>query len=389
MTNGAILDSPAEKLADGEAPMMSGDVLRRIIARSRRIDPPSAPAEVEDPSPPTAERAASVALSRAAERLHGLPIFTQTAEIQPVTLSELAELLPEQALLAVIGGKGDRLGVVALCPSVIASLIEIQAVGRLSSRPVRTRKPTRTDALIAADFVNALLQEMGRELGRAELSGIDGFTYSSFLDDPRPLMLMLEDVPMTRLTLRCRLGSGGQRDGQVLIALPATLPPPSTSPGGGSTRLLAQAPTASPSEKTHSPEPVAEAVTDETLASTVRDASIELVGVLCRKTLTLGMLRNLAPGDLIALPAGALDETRLETAQGQLLAEGRLGDADGYHAIRLKGGTQDAMHEMPSGLVQGIDINQPDAFRHNAGLSQTEQIDQLAQGMNSPSFGRG
>lgn len=378
MTNGAILDGPAEKLADGEAPVMSGDVLRRIIARSRRIDPPSAPADVEDPSPPTAERAASVALSRAAERLHGLPVFTQTAEILPVTLSELAELLPEQALLAVIGGKGDRLGVVALCPSVIASLIEIQAIGRLSSRPVRTRKPTRTDALIAADFVNALLQEMGRELGRAELSGIDGFTYSSFLDDPRPLMLMLEDVPMTRLALRCRLGSGGQREGQVLIALPATLQTSSISPGGGSTRLLAQAPTASTSEKAHSSEPMA--MTDETLASAVRDASIELVGVLCRKTLTLGMLRNLAPGDLIALPAGALDETRLETAQGQLLAEGRLGDADGYHAIRLKGGAQDAVHGMPSGLAQGIDINQPDAFRHNAGLTQTEQTDQLAQG---------
>lgn len=385
MTNGAILDEPVENQVEGAAPARTGDVLRRIVARNRRADPAPAPPEVDEPRLPTSERGAAVALSRAAERLYGLPIFTETAEIALVTLSELPELLPDQPLLAVIGAKGDPLGVVALCPSIIASLIEIQAIGRLSSRPVRARRPTRTDAAIAADFVNALLQELARELGATELMGIAGFTYSSFLDDPRPLMLMLEDVPMTRLTMRCRLGAGGQRDGQLLIALPTVTRATATLPDQ-SPRLLA---TGGPMVPPPEPAEMAVATAEETFGNAVREAAIELVGVLCRKTLTLGMLRNLSPGDLIPLPAGALDETRLETAQGQFLAQGRLGDADGYHAIRLKGGADDnEATSMPSELAQSIDITQPDAFRQPPGTVAPGDADHMAQQPNGPSFAR-
>jgi flagellar motor switch protein FliM len=90
-----------------------------------------------------------------------------------------------------------------------------------------------------------------------------------------------------------------------------------------------------------------------------------------------------------------LDDARLETGQGQLLARGRLGEADGLHAIRLRHaemplrGTAPAAAAAPAidvanagpratgidGLppLAGFDmplgdINSPDAFRDMQGI---------------------
>jgi flagellar motor switch protein FliM len=123
-----------------------------------------------------------------------LPVFVESAELLPMTLPELAELLPERALLAVLEGGRDALGVMALCPSLLASIIEMQAIGRVTSRPPANRRPTRTDAAISADFVNSLLAELGREIGdRPGIPAFGAFRYATHMDDPRPLGLMLED----------------------------------------------------------------------------------------------------------------------------------------------------------------------------------------------------
>ena len=72
------------------------------------------------------------------------------------------------------------------------------------------------------------------------------------------------------------------------------------------------------------------------LAEAVQLAPIRVVGILCRRKLSLQALRALGPGSLIPLPQNVLDDARLETGNRQLLARGRLGEADGFHAIRLR-----------------------------------------------------
>lgn len=72
------------------------------------------------------------------------------------------------------------------------------------------------------------------------------------------------------------------------------------------------------------------------LAEAVQQAPVRVVGILCRRKLSLQTLRTLGPGSLIPLPQNVLDDARLETVQGQVLARGRLGEADGFHAIRLR-----------------------------------------------------
>ncbi len=301
-------------------------VLHRWIAMRRGATPATntaQPAAVEF----RLERAAATALGRAAERQARLPVFVEKVELARMTLPELPELLPERALLAVVEGWRDALGVVAVCPGLLASLIEMQAIGRITSRPTQARRPTRTDASISADFVNALLGELAREcLGQAGCPDFGAFRYATYMDDPRPLSLMLEDGEMLRLTLRFRLGPGGQRDGTLMIALPIERANYAALPAGATPVTEAM------------PAPLDEdtAPSEGSLCDAMQQVPISLVGILCRRKVSLQMLRNLAPGALIPLPQNVLDDARIETPQGQVLARGRLGEADGYHAIRLR-----------------------------------------------------
>ena len=292
-------------------------------------------------------------------------------------------MLPERALLAVLEGTRDRLGVLALCPALLASVIEMQTLGRVTTRPVPARRPTRTDATISADLVNAFLAELGHELAGLEaMPMLAEWRYATYLDDPRALCLMLEDVAMLRLAISFRMGAGGQRDGSILLALPvsarASRPAAvarlagagdaTAGPGAGPENALSALAGLVPAAAATLSAPGAAPAPPADLAAEVREAPVTLVGVLCRRRLSLGSLRAMGPGSLIALPPNALDEARVETVHGQLLAQGRLGEAEGFHAIRLRPAApaRSATPEGPGACGPGTDGLAPPLARHTA-----------------------
>ena len=309
-----------------EQTAQGGGVLRRLLA-ARRGDTCRAPQLPAAPAP-TPARAAAVAVARTAARLYELDV--QPVDITPGTLilAELPELLPDPALLTILEGPSEPLGVMALSPEIVTSLIEVQALGRTTERPPERRRMTRSDAILCADFVNMLLAELGRELaGFAEFEGWSGYRYASHLDDPRPLALMLDDGPFRSLTMRLTLGRQGKREGVIFLALPHSVqtdhplpPPPSQDPRPDPVPL---------------PEPRA------SLAASMGTAPIRVHGILCRRPISLGQLRGLAAGQILPLPQASLANVRLETESGQFLASGKLGAADGCHAIRLHGPQSD------------------------------------------------
>lgn len=315
-----------QSLTAGQPP--GGSVLRRALAARRAVrgKGPSAPEAdppriVAGPRPP--DRAVAAAIARAADRIHGLAVFFDKVTTGHAELAEIPELLPEQPLISVVEGPGDRLGAVAMDSGLLTSLIEMQALGRVSARPAVARRPTRTDGAICADFVSACLAELEAELaGQPGFEGVAGFRYASFLDDPRPLALMLEETSYRLVTITLRAGDAGERDGTLLLILPHAPP-----------RASAPAPAADAPEASAPPAP-----DRGPLAEAVRQAPIELTGVLCRRQITLGELRALGPGDRIALPAGVLEQATLETAAGQVVFRGRLGALGGHHALRLRQG---------------------------------------------------
>ncbi|MDS9468635.1 FliM/FliN family flagellar motor switch protein [Paracoccus sp. MBLB3053] len=320
-----MMDKTGAAQSNGEGNGNRIAVLRRLIAERARARGLSL-AQGQDRLEIPVDRAAAMALGRAAEKQHRLAVFVEKVTEGQTSLSEIAELLPEQALLAVVEGGPDQLGVVALCPAFLASVIEMQALGRVTSRQAQPRRPTRTDAAISAEFVNGLLAELGREFAlSAEMPGFAAFRYATYLDDARPLGLMLEDGPMYRLSLSFRIGSGGQRDGQILVALP--------------TRLAEDAPSARRNDhaQIQALPPLPQAIRTS-LAGAVQKAPVQLRGILCRRKVSLQALRGMKSGTLIPLPPNALNDARVETAGGQLLARGRLGEIDGFHAIRLQAG---------------------------------------------------
>lgn len=290
----------------------------RALLQARAQVGTEKPACLPQPQPLSPARAAANAVGRAAERLYRLPVLPIDIRPGAATLAELPELLPDQPLLVVLQGPGDQIGMMALSFDTVTALIEVQALGRVTARPPERRRLTRSDAAICVDFVNALMAELGTEMAAVEGFGpVSGYRYATHLDDPRPLVLMLEDRPYRSLSLDLRFGGAETRDGTILIALPHR---PEARVADAARALPAPTPTAA---------------TGATLAHAMTAAPVEVVGVLCRRTVTLGELRALVPGKLLPLPRVTLAEARLETRDGQLLATGKLGESEGCHALRL------------------------------------------------------
>lgn len=345
----------------------------RAMLQARAQNGPDKPARLPQPQPLSPARAAANAVGRAAERLYRLPVLPVDIRPGVATLAELPELLPDPALLVVLQGPGDQIGVMALGFETVTALIEVQALGRVTARPAERRRLTRSDAAICVDFVNALMAELGTELtGVDGFGAIQGYRYATHLDDPRPLLLMLEDRPYRSLSFDLRLGGGETRDGAILVAVPGKADARTVEPA----RPVAATAT-----------PAAQAVPETmpapaTLAPAMAAAPVEVVGVLCRRTVTLGELRALVPGRLLSLPRVTLTDARLETPDGQLLATGKLGESEGCHALRLHDPARPAAVQQPlNGIAPApdpmpADLSGSDPFRASP--------DQPAAGRNSP-----
>jgi flagellar motor switch protein FliM len=197
-------------------------------------------------------------------------------------------------------------------------MIEMQTIGRVSSSAPPVRKPTRTDASMVADMIDQALQELESGLeSDPDLIWAGGFHYASFLDDPRPLGLLLEEEHYRVIQAELRLGNGA-KSGAVMLALPAE----------GRGRAPKPAPTATPA-------PVAAALFSKALSDQVMRTEADIAAVLHRFTVPLSFVMALKTGDIVPLSTAALDRIVLEGLDGRPLASGRLGQNRGMRAVRL------------------------------------------------------
>ena len=287
----------------------SGAVLRRKLEAAR---------ENKADGGPGADRSWRIALARAARDTLKLPLEVTSLTLARRSLSELLELPPERALIAVLEGPGDGLGVLVLSPEVLSGFVESLAMGRITPGPVLARRPTRTDAAMVAATLDEALVGLERTLAdEADLIWAGGFRYASFLDDPRPLALLLDDIAYR--VMRCEVSlARGARTGMVMLALPAE--------GQG------KAPRGAAVARTpidHGP------AFAEALSSRVAEADCVLVAVLARLTLPLASVMDLEEGQVLALPQAALDRISVEGVDGRAVVGGTLGQNRGMRAVRL------------------------------------------------------
>lgn len=313
-------------------------VMARKAGAGRRA--PAAP-------PMTPERALGQALARAAQELMALPLRVLSVGESRMTLADLPEALEDRALLAVLEGPREGQGLMALSPPVLSALLEMRMMGRLSASPPATRRPTRTDAAMAADFIDAALAGFeGGLAGDAALIWAGGFRYGSFVADPRPLPLILEDTGYRVFRLVLDLGSeGAAREGGVLLALPAE--------GRGQIEAAEAAEAeAAPPDGDGAPQPPG---WQTQLEQAVMSAPAQLEAVLARLTLPIGEILALRPGAMLPLAPEALEQMRLEGPGGRLLMRARLGQHRGFRAVRLLAEEEAAaQRDPPASAAPGV-----------------------------------
>lgn len=290
--------------------MTDGSVLRRKAGGAARA---------AAAGPDGAARAFRLALARAARDEVGLDLeVTRLAEAR-MSLAELLEQPPDRAFLAMLEGPEGGLGTMALSPEVMAALIEVQTTGRLTGAPPPPRRPTRTDAAMVAGTLDRALRDM--EAGLAEspdLAWAGGFHYASFLDDARPLGLLLDDQPYRVMTATVVLGDAG-RQGRVLLALPAE---------GRGPKPVAKKPAA--------PDPAQAArAWSQALSAAVAQSEVTLHAVIGRIRLPLAQVSAFRVGAVLPIGQASIDTVALEAAGGRKVAEARLGQNRGLRALRL------------------------------------------------------
>lgn len=317
---------------------ISGDsVLRRKILAAR-------PQVAE--GGPGADRGWRLALARAARDDMKLALDVAGLTLDRRSLAELLELTPDRGLIAVLDGPRDGLGLLMISAPVLAGMIEAQTIGRVASGPVAPRKPTRTDAAMVAGMIDAALSGLEASLAQeADLVWAGGFRYASFLEDARPLGLLLEDTVYRVLTADVSLGQGA-RTGVVILALPAE--------GRG---RMPHTPTA-PVVDVHGPSFA------DALALQVEAADCVMQAVLARLSLPLSRLMDLQVGEVMALPRAGIDRISFEGLDGRAVAEGRLGQNRGMRAIRLTP-TEPAARVTPA-MPAAVPVAEPEPLRQSA-----------------------
>ncbi|MCC1481233.1 FliM/FliN family flagellar motor switch protein [Roseibaca sp. Y0-43] len=232
-----------------------------------------------------------------------------------VSLAELVDLTEPGMFLALLEGPGDAMGMAWLCPATLAALIEAQTTGQVTPGAAASappRLPTRTDAALLAPMIDSFLHQISQRCAELpEAEAVSGFVYGSFLDDRRPVGVVMDDVDYDLFSLDLDLAQG-RVSGTWTLALPRPAPTQDT------------------------PAPMAEAEEWQTrMAGAVENSPVTLNAVLCRFKLTLKEALDLSVGDVLRVPDSALETLGLTTISAAQIATGRLGQARGFRAVRL------------------------------------------------------
>ncbi len=297
------------------------------------------PREVVAPSLP---KAFALALSRAGQETLRLPLSTGEATMGEADLAGLPGLLPAGGLTTLLEGRDATRGLIVLDAAILTGVIEVLTTGRVGDAETAERAATQTDAKLARRFLAAVLAGLRAELrttgdgaeapafeaampampgrGRAapvtdRPAGLAGFAPGQMVDDKRVLPHLLTDVPYRVFDLAVDLS--GRRKGRICLVVPAAL---LGAHDGGHDAPLAVSRT-----------------WEEAFQAGVLGSEAKLEAVLTRLHLPIAKLESLAPGDMLSFPAKALVEVSLEGEHGSVVTLGRLGQSQGWRAVRLNG----------------------------------------------------
>jgi len=291
--------------------------------------------------------------AKVADKLCGLVLKVTDITEKKRARDPMIEHLPEEDLIILLRNDAGILGGALFDIQVLSGMIEAQTYGAVSEGTAPARAPTRTDAAVVEQFLNAFLYEMDLVLdGFSRAKNICGFEARMAMTGPRALGLALEDEPYQLFELGLDLGHGA-KNGKLTLIFPVSV-----------------------SEEV-APEVVAEEANWSTgLANAVGSAQTELNVVLHRLMLPLAEISQLQVGQELTLPMSAVGDLEVIDRKGAVVARGGLGQLNGMKAVRMSDRSSTASTG-PVASLNTIDAQAEDDG--SAPPSMTELLDSLPE----------
>lgn len=262
-------------------------------------------------------KALKLALARAADDVLGLALAVSSVEADEPGAEDMVADLREGSLLMLLDGPGGALGVLSLEVPLVAGLVEMLTMGRVLKLPTDERRVTRTDAAMIGPLIDDAMEKLAALLSdRPEEAMLAGFRFGVMLENPRMVELALDAQDFRRF--RMQVDIAGLRQGEATLALPLRDPAELASAEGEADEGGGQA--------------------TPTLKPRIVKARAQLNAVLHVVRMPLSRIAALQPGDLLDVPRNALADTELRGLDGKRLTEVRLGQLNGFRAVRLAPG---------------------------------------------------
>lgn len=287
----------------------------RASPLKRRLAPPRPVRGVGDSA---VEALLRVEVPRASDQLLAMQSDVQAVTLSTMEHSAVVAALSRHDLICLMSRESRDVGLLVVDIGLLTALVEIQTLGKVTSVPAKERVPTRTDAVVISDMIDKWIADISRVAGEAGLAAdvpFSGFVREHGILDLRAVELTLDPGQYRSMRITMALGDDA-KIGVLTVFVPAAAAAWGGADGG-------------------------------TLGARLRphlmDAPAGMQAILTRFQHPLKKVLALKVGDVLPIDPHCLTRLVLEVREGAPLAQGRLGQVNGYRAVRLTGvGAEDA-----------------------------------------------
>ncbi|WP_306130553.1 FliM/FliN family flagellar motor switch protein [Roseovarius sp. MMSF_3350] len=265
-------------------------------------------------------KALRLALAKAAAAQFELPLVVRMVEHESVTLTGIEALAGEDGLLILLDGLDGPPGAIKLDLQFVMALIEVQLMGEVRQGDAKPRPFTPTDGAIVQPLMDAVLDSYAEQVNACDrMADAARFRFGDRVENGRALALALwaPDYDLYRLSVDF---GPGAKTGMMELILPEPPPAPEVEASDGNT--LARK-----------------------LEENAMNAPVMLDAVLAPIRLPLRDICRWVPGTVLKLSRETVTEARVIGAKGHKVAPARLGQLNGFRAVRmvLKSEAEDAV----------------------------------------------
>jgi flagellar motor switch/type III secretory pathway protein FliN len=262
-------------------------------------------------------KAMRLSLAKLGKDVFEMPLSMIGAVAEERRASEISELIGETDLLCLLEDDRGRVGAAVIGSDIVVGLIQQQTMGKVDVSDGKSRPLTATDAAMCTPLLDGLFERVTPILEvEAERDILSDFRLSARFEDARSLGIALEmpEYFVVRLTLDLAVGA---RQGDLKLILP-------------------MADQTNPDDQDVQNEESTLVDDGPKMSDIAMGLPVELNMVLCKFSIELSAVEQLAIGAVLHLPPNTFPETEIVTETGTSIGSGVLGQVNGTRALRLK-----------------------------------------------------